>query len=103
MGLMQEFIEFLNEYKVIALAIAFIMGVAANQLVKSLVDNIVMPLIGPALAASGGDWQTATLAVGPFIFGWGPFLADIIYFVIIAFVIFLIAKMLLKQEKVNKI
>ena len=103
MGFMQDFVEFLNEYKVIALAIAFIIGVAANQLVKSLVDNIVMPLINPAIAATGGDWQTATLAVGPFIFGWGPFLADIIYFVIIALVIFLIAKMLLKQEKVKKI
>ncbi|HZD42444.1 MAG TPA: MscL family protein [Methanomicrobiales archaeon] len=103
MGLMQDFYEFLMEYKVVALAIAFIMGVAANQLIKSLVDNIIMPLINPILASAGTQWQTATLAVGPFVFGWGPFLSDVIYFIIIAFVIFLIAKVVLKQEKVKKI
>ena len=41
MSLISEFKEFLYEYKVIGLAIAFIMGVAATSLIKSLVDNII--------------------------------------------------------------
>jgi large-conductance mechanosensitive channel len=43
--LIAEFKEFLEVYKVTGLAVAFIMGVAATALVKSLVDNIIMPLI----------------------------------------------------------
>lgn len=45
MSLMKEFMDFLYEYKVIGLAIAFIIGVAATALIKSLVDNILMPII----------------------------------------------------------
>ncbi|NLW76451.1 MAG: large conductance mechanosensitive channel protein MscL, partial [Methanomicrobiales archaeon] len=46
MSLLAEFFEFLKEYKVVALAVAFIMGVAATALVKSFVDNLIMPIIG---------------------------------------------------------
>lgn len=98
--MIKEFMDFLYEYKVIGLAIAFIMGVAANQVVKSFVDNIIMPVI--AVLIPGGDWQTAKLALGPILIGWGPFLADIIYFIIVALVIFLIAKKVLKEDKVAK-
>ncbi len=95
-----EFKEFLEEYKVIGLAIAFIMGVAATALIKSLVDNIIMPVI--AVLIPGGAWKTATLVLGPVIFGVGAFLAELINFVIIALVIFLIAKIILKEDKVAK-
>jgi large conductance mechanosensitive channel len=97
---MSEFKDFLREYKVIGLAVAFIMGVAITALVKSLVDNIIMPLIAPILPEGG--WQTAMLVIGPFSFGIGAFLAELINFVIIALVIFLIAKKVLKEEKVTK-
>ena len=100
MSMMSEFREFLEEYKVIGLAVAFIMGVATTDLVKSLVNNIIMPLITPFLPAGG--WQAATAVVGPFAFAWGAFLASAINFVIIALVVFLIAKKVLKEEKVAK-
>ncbi len=92
--------DFLREYNVIALAIAFIIGVAATALVQSFVNNIVMPFI--AVIVPGGDWQNATVALGPVIIGWGPFLSAVIYFVIVALVVFVIAKKLLKEEKVAK-
>lgn len=100
MSMVKEFMDFLYEYKVIGLAIAFIMGMAANQVVKSLVDNVIMPVVGALIP--GGEWQTAKLAIGPIKIGWGPFLSDIIYFVIVAIVIFLIAKKVLKEDKVEK-
>jgi large conductance mechanosensitive channel len=100
MGLLGEFKDFLYEYKVIPLAIAFIMGIASTALIKSLVDNVIMPLITPFIP--GGDWRTATLELGPIVIGWGAFLAELINFIIIAFVIFLIAKKVLKEEKVEK-
>jgi large conductance mechanosensitive channel len=100
MKLHHEFMDFLKEYKIIGLAIAFVMGTAATALVTSFVNNIIMPLIAPLLPA--GDWQKAILAIGPFQFGVGAFLAGLINFIIIAFVIFMVAKMVLKEEKVSK-
>jgi len=100
MGLMKEFKEFLHEYKVIGLAVAFIIGVAATALVASLVNNVIMPIITPFIP--GGAWQQATFSLGPIVIGWGAFLGAVINFVVIAFVVFMIAKMVLKEEKVAK-
>ncbi len=100
MGVNGEFMEFLKEYKVVGLAVAFIIAAATNDLVKSLVDNVIMPLVNPLIP--GGGWETATVALGPFVIGWGPFLSSLIYFLIIALVVFVIAKKMLKEEKVAK-
>jgi len=100
MKVIKEFFEFLKEYKVIGLAVAFIMGLAANQLIKSLVDNIIMPII--TFLVPGGAWKTATFSMGPIVISWGAFLGDLIYFIVIAFVIFMIARFVLKEEKVAK-
>ncbi len=101
MGMIREFLDFLKEYKVIALAIAFIMGAASTSLVKSLVDNIIMPLITPFMPA--GSWKTATLSIGPIVINYGAFLAELINFIIIALVVFIIAKKVMRAEKVEKI
>jgi large conductance mechanosensitive channel len=98
--LLQEFKDFLNEYKVMGLAVAFIIGTAITALVKSLVDNIIMPIITPFIP--GGAWQTATVKLGPIVLGLGAFAGAILNFVIIAFVVFMIAKYLFKEEKVTK-
>ena len=50
----------------------------------------------------GGAWKTATFTLWKWVIGWGPFLGELINFAIIALVIFLIAKYLLKEEKVTK-
>ena len=90
MSVVEEFKEFLKEYKVIGLAVAFIIGAALTTLVQSLVNNIIMPIITPLFPS--GSWQTATLALGPIVFGIGSFLAALINFLIIAFVVFIIAR-----------
>ncbi|VVC04399.1 Large-conductance mechanosensitive channel [Candidatus Bilamarchaeum dharawalense] len=100
MKLLKEFQEFLMEYKVVGLAVAFIMGAAATSLVTSLVNNIIMPII--AVLQPGGDWQSSTFAVGPALFKIGAFAASLINFLIIAIVVFVIAKMVLKEDKVTK-
>lgn len=100
MGMISEFKDFLEEYKVMGLAIAFIMGAAVTTLVKSLVDNLIMPFI--AVLIPDGAWKTATLALGPVMIVWGAFVAELINFIIIALVIFLMAKFILSEEKVTK-
>ncbi|KHO47650.1 MAG: large conductance mechanosensitive channel protein [archaeon GW2011_AR5] len=100
MGFVGEFKEFINEYKVLGLAIAFIIGIAATNLIQSLVNNIIMPVITPFIP--GGAWENATLAIGPIIIRWGQFLSALLNFIIIALVVFIIAKKVMKQEKTKK-
>ncbi len=98
--LFKEFRDFLKEYKVMGLAIAFIMATAATTLVKSLVDNLIMPLITPFVP--GGGWEKAALHLGPVVLGWGAFLSALINFLCLAWVVFLIAKLVLREEKIEK-
>ena len=100
MGLIKEFKDFLKEYKVIGLAIAFIIGIAATALVQSLVNNIVMPLITPFIP--NGAWQSFTINLGPIVLGIGAFLGAVINFLIIALVVFLIVKFAFKKKKPSK-
>jgi len=100
MGMLRDFNEFIKEYKVMPLAIAFILGGAATTLVQALVNDVIMPVIGALLP--NGDWAKATFALGSVVIQWGAFLAALINFIIIAFVVFMIAKMILKEEKVTK-
>jgi len=98
--LLHEFRAFLWEYKVVGLAVGFIMGAAATDLVKSLVNNVIMPVITPFIP--GGGWQTATFRLGPVVLGWGPFLAALINFLIIAWVVFSVSKLVLREKQVTK-
>lgn len=98
--ILKEFNDFLKEYKVLAMAIAFIMGVAITALVKSLVDNIIMPIITPFIP--GGAWKEAIVSLGPIVLKVGAFAGELLNFIIIAFVVFMIAKMVMKEEKVTK-
>jgi large conductance mechanosensitive channel len=86
-NLLEEFKQFLDKYKVMGLAVAFIMGIYLGALVQSLVTNLVMPII--ELALPGIQWELITL--GPFRIG--AFIGDLITFAIVAFVIFLIVKL----------
>jgi large conductance mechanosensitive channel len=95
----KEFIAFLREYNIISLAVAFIMGAASTTLVSSLVKDIVMPLVAPLF--SSDSWREATLTLGSVHIAYGSFLAELINFIILAFIVFLIAKKILKIEKIN--
>jgi large conductance mechanosensitive channel len=97
---LKEFKEFLKEYKVVGLAVALVIGLASVALINSVVNNLIMPIITPFIP--GGAWQYATLTIWKIVISWGALLASIINFVIIAFVVFLIAKYALKEEKVSK-
>jgi len=105
-GMRAEFMDFLSKYKVMGLAVAFIMGVYLGALVQALVKDFVMPIIGLALPGLGNlatfkipiPSTTLDSAGNPPIgytgqlFGIGDFLVALITFIIVAFVIFIIVK-----------
>jgi large conductance mechanosensitive channel len=90
-GLWNEFKAFLESYKVMGLAVAFIMGVYLGLLIQSLVKDLLLPAIG--LAIPGLD-NLSGLAynINEQIFGIGNFLVALITFIIVAFVIFILVK-----------
>jgi large conductance mechanosensitive channel len=98
--MVQEFIKFLKEYQVIGLAIAVIIGGKVNDLVKALVDQIIMPFVG--ILVPGGDWRAMVFTIGSAKFGIGIFLGSLLDFSIVAAVVFLIAKFILREAEVVK-
>jgi len=100
-GFIDEFTEFLLKYQVIGLAVAFIIGAAATKMVTATVADIIMPII--AVLIPGGDWRTQVVQAGPVKFLIGDFVGSLIDFIIIALVVFLIVKFLMKGDTTKKI
>ena len=98
--LLREFVAFLKEYKVVSLAVAFVVGTASTNLVDSLVRNIILPLATPLQAAE--TWDKAVFSFGPVTLTYGAFLDELINFIILALLVFLLARQLLKLEKAQK-
>lgn len=85
-GLINEFRDFLSKYRVMGLAVAFILGLYLGQLVQALVGDLVMPIIN--LALPDVPWEQ--IVVGPFRVG--HFIGQLITFLIVTFVIFMLVK-----------
>ncbi|MFA5268197.1 MAG: MscL family protein [Methanoregula sp.] len=100
-GFIDEFAEFLKKYQVIGLAVAFIIGAAATKLVTATVNDIIMPII--AVIIPGGDWRASVLNAGPVKLLVGDFVGNCIDFIIVAVVIFLIVKFIMKGDTTKKI
>ncbi len=96
--LIQEFLIFLHEYKIVSLAIAFVMGTAATGLVNSFVNDVFMPLISPLIGTSG-SWRGAVLRMGHIQVMYGNFIGQLVNFVVIAAVIFLVVKYFFAERK----
>ena len=101
--LVEEFKNFALKGNVIDLAVAVIIGGAFGAIVKSLVDKIIMPLVSIIMPAEHGYTEWVWTVQGKAI-PYGQFLGDVVNFLIIALVLFIvIVKLLgfiLKTKKV---
>ena len=88
---------FLLRGNVIDLAVAFVIGVAFVAIVTSLVNDIIMPLVG--LILGGLDFSGLSITVGAAAIAYGKFIQAIVNFVIVAFVLFLIVRTMNKITK----
>lgn len=95
-----EFKEFIMRGNVIDLAVGVIIGGAFQAIVSSLVDDILMPLLGIVLGKV--DFSGLVAQVGDASVAYGKFITAIINFIIMAFVIFLIVKAINKVANINK-
>lgn len=109
--MLKEFREFIARGNVIDLAVAVIIGAAFGKIITSLVEGIIMPPIG--LLLGGVDFANLFIDIsgkhptsladaqvrGLPVIAYGVFLNDVIAFLIIAFVVFLIVKALNKRKQ----
>ena len=96
-SLKEEFIEFINRGSVVDLAVGVAVGGAFTAIVNSLVNDIVMPIVG--LLAGGVDFTGLAIRIPNFfgngdeaVIAYGNFIQNVIQFLIIAWVIFMIIK-----------
>ena len=102
MGMVSEFKEFIAKGNVLDLAVGVVIGAAFGKIVSSLVDGIIMPLVG---VLTGGvnvsDWKyvlspaqldAAGKEIPAVVLGYGDFINTLIQFIIVAFAIFMLVK-----------
>jgi large conductance mechanosensitive channel len=99
-----DFRAFLTKTNAMALAVGVIIGAAVGNVVSALVADLIMPIIGEVLP--GGDWRDAKIVLTPAdeaakvtenAILYGHLLGTVIDFVIIAFVVYLLVRMLIRE------
>jgi large conductance mechanosensitive channel len=95
--MLKEFRDFVMRGNVLELAVAVIIGGAFGKIVSSLVNDIIMPLIG--LVMGGVNFSELAVTVNEAVIKWGSFIQTILDFLVIALIIFLIVKTANKMKK----
>lgn len=90
--LFTEFKEFISRGNVVDLAVGVVIGSAFSKIVSSMVDDIIMPIVGVIIG--GYDFSTLSISIGSANIKYGLFIQNIINFLIIGFFVFLLAKLL---------
>jgi large conductance mechanosensitive channel len=102
---MKDFLYFIRTQGVVGLAVGLVLGGATSVLVKSLIDNVIMPPIGLLLGSTEGlqglKWTIGTAGGKQAVILYGTFLNDFINFLVIAIVIYFIIR-LLRFDKLDK-
>lgn len=99
-GFIKEFKEFISRGNVIDLAVAVVIGGAFTKIVNSLVNDIIMPIIGVIIG--GINFEHLMVTVGTAEIKYGMFIQAIVNFLLIAFVIFCIIKAINTFNKKKK-
>ena len=97
MGMVSEFKEFAMKGSLMDMAVGIIIGAAIGKVVGALVESVLMPLIG--MVMGGVDFSSLAITVGDANIGYGAFIQALIDFTIVAFVIFMILRMMNKMKK----
>jgi large conductance mechanosensitive channel len=106
MALLADFKKFAFKGNVVDLAVGVIIGAAFGKIVDALVKNIIMPLV--SLVLPGGDWKTASVtlkrmpdAKDDVILKYGELFANIVDFLIVAIVLFIVVSKIINAKKVE--
>lgn len=99
-GFIQEFKEFINRGSVVDLAVGVVIGGAFTAIVNSLVNDIISPLIG--LILGGINFGSLSFTVKDATVGYGNFIQNVINFLIVAFAIFVVVKVMNRMHEASE-
>ncbi len=85
--MLQEFRDFIAKGNVVMLAVGFIMGVAFQAVVNSLVENVIMPIV--AIPFGQPNFDSLTLTVNDSVIAYGAFITAVVVFLLTAVAVFL--------------
>lgn len=97
--MIKEFKEFISKGNVMDLAVGVVIGSAFGKIVSSLVDNIIMPLVG--MLIGGIDFSSLSIKLGNAKILYGVFLQNVVDFLIVAFCLFMVVKFMNKLNKIK--
>ena len=97
----KEFKKFISRGNVLDMAVGVIIGAAFGKIISSLVDDIIMPLVG--LALGGVDFTGLSIKVKDATITYGAFIQNVVDFLIIAFCIFLVVKLFEKFKRKEEV
>ncbi len=98
--MLKEFKDFISKGNVVDLAVGVIIGGAFGKIVSSLVNDILMPVIGVIIG--GVDFSNLNVTVGGAKIAYGMFIQNVIDFLIIAFCVFIFVKIVNKLSNLTK-
>lgn len=99
MGFIKEFKDFAMKGNVMDLAVGVIIGGAFGKIISSLVDDVLMPVIGTLV---GNDFEKMSTTINGATVKYGMFIQNVVNFIIIAFVIFMMIKAMNKMKKAEE-
>jgi len=111
----KEFRDFITKGNLLQLAVAFIMGVAFATLIKSFIEDIIMPIVGKAAGnvdfanlyvnLSGQAYESANAAreAGAAAIYYGAFINNLVNFLLIAFVVFLLINAYMRMQRPKEV
>jgi large conductance mechanosensitive channel len=99
-GVMNEFREFLSEYKILGIAAGLVIGSAVTTLTGSIVAGLITPAL--QLLIPSESIKSLVFPVGGVVFQVGIVVSALINFIVVALLFFLFVKFFMKQQKVTK-
>lgn len=98
--IINEFKEFISKGNVVDLAVGVVIGSAFSKIVSSLVDDIIMPIVGVIIG--GIDFSNLSIKFRSASINYGMFIQNVIDFLIVAFCIFIVVKFMNRIEEMAK-
>jgi large conductance mechanosensitive channel len=97
--MLKEFRDFILRGNVLDLAVAVVIGAAFTAIVNSLVNDIIMPIVGVLMG--GVDFSSLSVTIGSAVISYGKFLQAVVNFLLVGIVLFLIIKSLNNLQKLS--
>lgn len=98
MSVLKGFRNFLRDYRIIALSVAFIVGLAASNLIQSVVNDVLLPILRPLISSGSLRWEEMILPIGPINIRIGSFLSAFLNLFFIILVLYLFIAKILKWK-----